>query len=161
MLYLTKVFLVRDHIRHDLIQNRWRCFRQWRIPCMRRLRKNKLAMWLRLHSLRRGTYYDRSHLSGTNNQRSYKQGWWSNNATQTGNKYKPLVSHLRVIFSMCCTESYGASWDKDVKHASPSAKRVLRYLRWYSRASKRISCLRTQYKKVNIFIWCCIWQNFV
>ena len=33
---------------------------------------------------------------------------------------------------MCCTESYGARWDKDVKYASPSTKRVSRNLRGYT-----------------------------
>ena len=67
---------------------------------------------------------------------------------------------MRVILSMCCTESYGARWYKDVKHASPSAKRVLRYLRWDSRASKSISCVHTQYKKGNIFTAFCIVTSF-
>ena len=58
------------------------------------------------------------------------------------------------------TEIYSARWYKDVKHASSSAKRVSRYLRWDSRASKRISFVRTQYKEDNIFIWCCVWRKF-
>ena len=36
-------------------------------------------------------------------------------------------------------------WDTDVKHASPNAKRVSRHLRWYSTASKMISCICIQY----------------
>ena len=39
-----KSFLVCYHIRYDLIQKQWRCVRQGRIPCIRRLRKNKLLM---------------------------------------------------------------------------------------------------------------------
>ena len=50
---------------------------------------------------------------------------------------KPSVSHFTCfIFSVCCTESYRARWDKDVKHASPSAKRVSRHLFGCSAASK-------------------------
>ena len=72
---------------------------------------------------------------------------------KTCNRYKTFsVTFTCVIFSMCCTENYGARLDKDVKYASSSTKMVLRYLRWYSRASKRISCVRNQYKEDNIFI---------
>ena len=105
--------------------------------------------------------YDISHLYSSTNQRYYTRGWKSNNATQTGNRYENFsITFTRVIFSMCCTESYGARWYKDVKHASPSAKRVSQYLRWDYRASKRISCVHTQHKKHNIFIWCCVWWKF-
>ena len=39
----------------------------------------------------------------------YKRGWRSNNATQTGNRYKTFsVTFTCFILSMCCTESYGA-----------------------------------------------------
>ena len=59
---------------------------------------------------------------------------------------KPSVSHLCVfILSVCFTESYGARCDKDVKHASPIAKKVSRHLRGNTTASKRIPCIRTQY----------------
>ena len=46
----------------------------------------------------------------------------------------------------------GSQSHQNVKHVSPSTKIVLWYLRRYSRASKRISCVRTQYKEDNIFI---------
>ena len=65
-----------------------------------------------------------------------------------------------TLLSMCCTESYGAHWDKDVKHASPGIERVSRNLRGYSTASKSISCARTQYEKGNFFVRCCVWQKF-
>ena len=48
--------------------------------------------------------YNRSYISGSTNQRSYKQGWQFNNATQTGNRYETFsVSFTPVILSMCCT----------------------------------------------------------
>ena len=58
----------------------------------------------------------------------------------------------RVIFSMCCTESYCTRWYKGVKYESPSTKGFLQYLRWNSTAPKRISCVCTEYKEDNIFI---------
>ena len=61
------------------------------------------------------------------------------------------------------TRNYAESGDESdnesimmVKHASPSAKRVSRYLCWYSRASKSISRVNTQNNKGNIFIRCCV-----
>ena len=53
--------------------------------------------------------HDRSYFSGPTNKRSYKQGWRSNNATQTGNRYETFsVTFTCFIFSVCCTESYSA-----------------------------------------------------
>ena len=50
-----------------------------------------------------------SYLSGSTNQRSYKRAWRSNNATQTGNRYKTFsITFTHVIFYVCCTEIYGA-----------------------------------------------------
>ena len=101
--------------------------------------------------------YDRSYISGSTNQIYDKRVWRSNNATQTWNMYKNFsITFKRGILSMCCTKSDGACWDKDDKHASSSAKMVSRYLCWDSIDSKRISCVRTQYKEDNIFIWCCV-----
>ena len=59
---------------------------------------------------------------------------------------KPLSATFTCfILSVRCTESYGARLDKDVKHASPSTKRVSRHLHGYTTASKRIPCVHTQY----------------
>ena len=102
-----------------------------------------------------------TYTSGSANQRSYKRGLRYNNVTQTGKRYETFsIPFTCVILSMCCTESYGAYWDKDVKHSSSSAKTGLRYLCWDSKESKRISCVRTQYKEDNIFRLCCVWRKF-
>ena len=66
---------------------------------------------------------------------------------------KPLVSHLRVLFCPCVVQKATAHVDKkDFKYALASAKWCLRYLRWNSTSSKRVSCVRTAYKEDNIFI---------
>ena len=43
MLFLTKVFLVRCHTRHDRMQKRWQCVWQWHTLRMLRLLRNKLC----------------------------------------------------------------------------------------------------------------------
>ena len=49
-------------------------------------------------------YTTDKHISGSTNQRSYKQECRFKNATQTGNMYKTFsVSFTHVILSMCCT----------------------------------------------------------
>ena len=66
---------------------------------------------------------------------------------------KSSVSHLRVlIFSVICTESYCTHWDKGITYASPSTKGFLRHNRLNYTASKRVVCVRTNYKEYNIFI---------
>ena len=71
----------------------------------------------------RSNLQDRSYLSGSTNKISYKRGWRSNNTIQTGNRYETFsVTFTCFILSVCCTESYGACWNKDVKHASPSTE---------------------------------------
>ena len=54
--------------------------------------------------------YTTDHIfSVSTNQISYKRGWRSNNATQTGNMYEAFsITFTCVIISMCCTESYSA-----------------------------------------------------
>ena len=69
---------------------------------------------------------------------------------------KPSVSHLRVLFCSCAVRKATEHVETKTLKMRPSAKRVLRYLRWYSRASKRISCVRTQYKRGNIVVRCCV-----
>ena len=49
------------------------------------------------------------------------------------------IIFTRVIFSMCCTESYYTRWQKGVKYASSIKKKVSRYLFWHYTVSKRIS----------------------
>ena len=76
----------------------------------------------------------------------YKRGWRSNNTVQIGNRYETFsVTFTCFILSMCCTESYGARWDENVKHASPSTKGFSRNLRGNTTAPKRISCLLPEY----------------
>ena len=66
---------------------------------------------------------------------------------------KPSVSHLRVLFCPCVVRKATAHVETKALYMRHQAqKRVSRYLCWYSTASKRISCVRTQYKKDNIFI---------
>ena len=70
---------------------------------------------------------------------------------------KPSVSDLCVLFFPCVVRkatAYVETKTLNMRHGF--AKRVSRYLRWDSRASKRISCVCTQHKKGNIFIRCCI-----
>ena len=94
-------------------------------------------------------------------ERYDKRVWWSDNSTQTCNRYETLsIIFTCVMLSVWCTESYGTRWYKGVKYVSPSTKRFSRYLHWYSIASKSISCVRTKYKKDNIFIWCFVWWKF-
>ena len=70
---------------------------------------------------------------------------------------KPLVSHLRVLFCPCVVRKATAHVEtKTLNMRHRVQKRVSRYLHWDYRASKSISCARTQYKKDNIFIRCCI-----
>ena len=70
---------------------------------------------------------------------------------------KPSVSHLRVLFCPCVVRKDTANVEtKTLYTFVTKKKRVSRYLRWYSRAPKKISCVRTHYKKGNIFIRCCI-----
>ena len=58
---------------------------------------------------------------------------------------KPSVSHLPVLFCPYVVRKATAHVEpKGVKYASSSTKRVLSYLRWYSKASKRISGVRTK-----------------
>ena len=59
---------------------------------------------------------------------------------------KPSVSHLSVLFFMCCMKIYCICWGKGVKYAPLSAKGVFQYLRWNSTASKRVSCVRIHHK---------------
>ena len=43
---------------------------------------------------------------------------------------KPTVlKFTRVILSMCCIESYCTRWNKGIKYASPSTKRLSQVLR--------------------------------
>ena len=73
---------------------------------------------------------------------------------------KPSVSHLYVLFCPCVVRKATAHVEtKTLNMHHQAQKRVSRYLLWYYRASKIISCVRTQYKEDNIFIWCCVWQN--
>ena len=73
-----------------------------------------------------------TYISGSTNQRSYKRGWRSNNTIQTGNRYETFsVTFTCFILSMCCTERYGARWDKDVKYTSPGTKKDSRHLSGY------------------------------
>ena len=70
---------------------------------------------------------------------------------------KPSVPHLRVLFFPSVVRTATAHIEtKTLNMRHQAQKGVSRYLRWYSRASKGISRVRTQYKKYNIFIRCCI-----
>ena len=90
--------------------------------------------------------YNRSHILGSTNKRSDKQRRRSDHAIKSFNWYKTFsITFTPVILSMCCTESYCKCWDKGVKYAPPSAKQVSRYLCWNYAATKRISCVHTQY----------------
>ena len=66
---------------------------------------------------------------------------------------KPIVSHLRVLFCPFAVQKVTVNVEtKALNMRHQAQKGVLLYLRWYSTASKSISCVRTQYKKDNIFI---------
>ena len=66
---------------------------------------------------------------------------------------KTSVSHLHMLFfCICCTEIYCTCWDKGVKYASQITKGFSQYIRWNYIVSKRISCVRTDYKEDKIFI---------
>ena len=65
---------------------------------------------------------------------------------------KPSVSHLRGLFCPCVVRKAMAHVDKKIKYASPSAKVFSGYLCWNYTASKRVSCVRTEYKEDNIFV---------
>ena len=75
---------------------------------------------------------------------------------------KPSVSHLRVLFCPCVVRKAMAHVEtKTLNMRHQAQKGVLRYLRWYSRASKRISRVHNQYKKGNIFIRCFFTKGFL
>ena len=65
---------------------------------------------------------------------------------------KPPVSHLRVLFCPCVVQKATTHVGTKALNMHHQEKRLLWYLRWNSTASKRISCVRTQYKEDNIFI---------
>ena len=66
---------------------------------------------------------------------------------------KPSVLHLRMLFFPCVVRKSTRHVEKKVfKYASPSEKGFLRYLHWNPTASKRVSCVHTNYKEGNIFI---------
>ena len=70
---------------------------------------------------------------------------------------KPSVSHLCMLFCPCVVRKATAHIEtKTLNMRHKAQKKVLQYLCCYSRASKRISCVRTQYNKGNIFIRCCV-----
>ena len=49
---------------------------------------------------------------------------------------------------MCCTERYCTYWDKGVKYASISTKRVSRYLRWIPQHQKGYIVYVTNTRKI-------------
>ena len=55
------------------------------------------------------------------------------------------ITFTRYLLSISYTEIYLRRLDNGVQYASPSTKCFLRYICWYSRASKKISCVHTQY----------------
>ena len=66
---------------------------------------------------------------------------------------KTSVSILCVLFCTCAVRKATAHVEtKTLNMRHQAKKRVLRYIRWDSRASKRISCISTQYKEDDIFI---------
>ena len=66
---------------------------------------------------------------------------------------KPSVSHLRVLFFPCVVRKATAHVETKALHMRHQAQKGFpRYLSWHPRASKSISCVRTQYKEDNIFI---------
>ena len=66
---------------------------------------------------------------------------------------KPSVSHIRVLFCPCVVQKSTAHFEtKTLNIRHQAQKGVSRHLCWDSRASKRISFLRTWYNKDNTFI---------
>ena len=71
---------------------------------------------------------------------------------------KPSMSHLHVLFCPCVLRKTTAHVEtKTLNMRHQAQKGFSRYLCWDSRASKRISCVRTQNKKYYIFIRCYVW----
>ena len=65
---------------------------------------------------------------------------------------KSSVSHLRVLFCPYVVQKATAHVETNMLNMRHQAqKRVSLYLCWDSRASKRISCICTQYKEDNVF----------
>ena len=70
---------------------------------------------------------------------------------------KPSVSHLRVLFFPCVVRKATAHVEtKTLNMRHQAQKKVSRNLCGYTTASKRISCVRTQYQKGNIVLQCCV-----
>ena len=65
---------------------------------------------------------------------------------------KPSVSHLRVLFCPCVVRKATAHAGTKALYMCHQAQKGLRYLRWNSIASKRISCVSTKFKEDDIFI---------
>ena len=66
---------------------------------------------------------------------------------------KPTVSHLRVLFCPFGVRKSTAHIETKALNMRHQAQQgFLRYLRWNSTASKRISCARIKYKEDNIFM---------
>ena len=69
---------------------------------------------------------------------------------------KPSVSHIRVLFFPCVVRKSNAHVDKKALNMRHQAQKGFRGIYfWNSTSSKRVSCVRTEYKKDNIFILCC------
>ena len=74
---------------------------------------------------------------------------------------KPSVSHLCVLFCPCVVRKATAHVDKKALNIRHQAQKgFCSILIWNSIASKRVSCVCTNYKDNNIFIWCCFWWKF-
>ena len=68
---------------------------------------------------------------------------------------KPSVSYLQVLCCPCVLQKANAHFGTkalDMHHQAQ--KGFSRYLGWNFTASKRISCVHTEYKEDNIFILC-------
>ena len=73
---------------------------------------------------------------------------------------KPSVSHLRVLFCLWVVWKSTAHVNKKALNMRHQAQILVSwYLCWNSTASKRVSCLRTEYKEDNIIILCYFWWN--
>ena len=73
---------------------------------------------------------------------------------------KPSVSHLRVLFFPCVVCKATAHVETKTLNMRHQAQKGFRGIFiGILEHQKRISRVRTQYKKCNIFIRCCIWRK--